>query len=437
MNVKKYLKKGISFVILFFIMLIVFCVAMLIAYALPNDRIQAHIAESEEVLTTAVGTPFYSTYIKGGQLDEYTDLIIMNTAMNKGKSEDESLIVRAFENSRYSEDDMNQYELMQATIENEDLYNNQPYARYWHGIQTIVRPLLLFFNYEEIRFLLMIVMFMLLAGASILIYKNLSIWHALSFVFSMIVINFFIIPMSLQYVGVFAIMLIGVILVNVLYQKKKEKWLPYLFFIIGGCTPFLDLLTAPMITLGMPLLVVILLRIKEKCTIKKIVIELIKLSILWAISYAAIFASKWIIASIVLNQDIVTEAIMQIFFRTGGSEEYPATKLGAMWENIKYLYNTVLLLIGIIIAVVWVIIFVKKLKNKEIKNIKSLKMIIPLIIIAIYPYLWYAVVAGHSTIHAFFTYRIQAITIFAGLCAMIECVNIKEVKKLNPKKTSS
>lgn len=426
MKIKKVLKKIASYVVLFVLMIIIFCMAMIISYALPNERIQAHIEESKEVLTRAIGNPFFEEYIKGAQLDEYTDLIIMNTAMNKGKSEDESIIIRAFENSRYSEDDMNQYDLMIKTIENKDLYNNQEYARYWHGIQTIVRPLLLFFNYEEIRYLLMLVMFLLLTGATIMIHKNLSTLHAFAFMFSMLAINFFIIPMSLQYTGVFAIMLITVILVNLLYKKKKENWLPYLFFIVGGCTTFFDLLTAPLITLGIPLLIVLLLKNKEKCSIKELVIELIKLSILWGISYALIFATKWVISSIVLQRDVITEAINQIFYRANGSEEYPATKIGSILENIKYLYNTVLLLFGIIIGIIWIVALVKKKKK-----IKDMKIIFLLIIIALYPYIWYAIVAGHSTIHAFFTYRIQAISIFAILCAMIECIDLQRIKKLD------
>lgn len=423
MQIKQYLKIIASYILLFFIMIGIFCFLMIMTYALPNERIQGHIAESKTALTRAIGNPFFEEYVKGGQLDEFTDLIIMNTAMNKGKSEDDNIIVRAFENSRYSGEGLNQYDSMIETIDNPDLYNNSNYPRYWHGIQTIVRPLLLFFNYEEIRFLYMLVMFMLLTGVTLMLYKNLSIWHALSFMFSMLAINFFIIPMSLQYTSVFAIMLVTVIIINILYKKNKEKWLPYLFFIIGGCTTFFDLLTAPIITLGIPLLMVLLLKNKENYTIKQSIIEIIKLSILWAISYGLTFLTKWIIASVVLQQDLITEAINQILFRTNGSEEYPATKIGAIIENIKYLYNTVLLLSGAIIGIIWIIALIKKRKS-----LKDIKFVIPLIIVALFPYIWYAAIAGHSTIHAFFTYRIQAIAIFGILCAMIECIQLEKLQ---------
>ena len=425
MKTKEGLKKTGSYVILFFIMILVFCIAMIIAYALPNDKIQFHIKESRDVLSKNIEEPFFMNYVKSGKLDTFTDLLILNTAMNKGMSEDESIFVKAFENSRYSEDYVSQYDLLNKSIENEDLYNNAEYARYWHGIQTIVRPLLMFFNYEEIRYLFMIVMFMLLIGATILIYKNLSIMHALCFIFSMLAINFFIIPMSLQFTSVFAIMLIAVIIINILYKVKKEKYLPYMFFIMGGVTNFFDLLTVPLITLGIPLIVVILLRNKNNCDIKKTIIELIKLSMFWAISYILAFFAKWVIASCILQKDIITNALEQILFRTNGSDKYPATRLGAISINIEYLNNAVLLLFGILIVFIWIIALVKRRKK-----IKDMKKAIPLIILAIYPYIWYAVIAGHSTVHAFFTYRAQAIMIFGILCAMLETIQLQQPTKL-------
>lgn len=45
MKIKAWLKKAIFYVVLLFIMIVIFCLAMIITYALPNERIQAHIAE--------------------------------------------------------------------------------------------------------------------------------------------------------------------------------------------------------------------------------------------------------------------------------------------------------------------------------------------------------------------------------------------------------
>ena len=217
------------------------------------------------------------------------------------------------------------------------------------------------------------------------------------------------------------VMLIMMILVNYLYKTKKEHLSPYLFFIAGGCATFFDLLTVPVLTLGMPLVMVILLKTKEGTNIKDIIIEIIKLSFLWGIAYATLWASKWIIASIILHRNVITEALECILFRTNGNEQYPATRLGAIRENLSYIFNSVTIPVYISIFVIWIIALIRKRKN-----IKDMKSIIPLILVALYPYAWYFAFAGHSTIHAWFTYRSQAIAIFAILCAMIETIKIEK-----------
>lgn len=427
MNKKDIIKKISSYIILFLIMIVVFSIAMIGTYLLPNERIRAHIAESKELLINQNGNPLFTDYIKGANLDVFTDLLIMNTAMNKGKTEDESVFIRAFENSRYNNEEDNSYTSLQETVENPDIHNNQEYSRYWHGIQTIIRPLLLFFNYEEIRYIFMILIFVLLGISLLLINKNISFMHSMAFLVSMLAVCIFIVPMSIQYSAIFIITLLAVIIVNLLHKKQKAKFIPYLFFIIGGLTTFFDLLTAPLLTLGIPLIIEVLLRSREESlSIKKAFLEIIKLSILWAIAYGTIFFAKWVIASLIMQKDLITVAINQILFRTNGSEEYPATKIGAIVENFTYLYNNVLLACGIVTIIGWIIALIKTRKNKI-----NWKKILILLIISIYPYVWYMVFAGHSTIHAFFTYRIQAIAIFGVLCIMLEFVDLKTKEKIN------
>ena len=423
---KKLIMEVTKYISIFIVMAIFFSLCMIISYSIPNTMIREHIKESKDYILAMDNEPIFKEYIKVDKLDSYTDLLIINTALNKGKSDDESIIIRAFENSRYSEEKGNQYLSLEDVLKDDSIYNNQEYSRYWHGIQTIIRPLLLIFNYEELRFFLLIITNVLLIIATIYIYRNSSIFYAISFILSMLLIGFFIVPISLQYIGIFAIMLISVILINIIYQKKMEKLLPYLFFIVGGITTFMDLLTVPAITLGIPLIVMLLLKTKKQYNLNtlKTILEVIEYSVLWCITYVGIFISKWVIASIVLKKDAITVAINSILYRVNGSEEYPITRFGAICENFKFLQNKVLLFLIIIGIIVWIIALIK---NR--KKLKDMKNSIIYIIIALYPYVWYFVFAGHSTIHAWFTFRLQLITIFALLCAMGECVNMKGMSK--------
>lgn len=87
------------------------------------------------------------------------------------------------------------------------------------------------------------------------------------------------------------------------------------------------MLTAPLLTLGIPLIIEVLLRSREESlSIKKAFLEIIKLSILWAIAYGTIFFAKWVIASLIMQKDLITVAINQILFRTNGSEDIQQQK---------------------------------------------------------------------------------------------------------------
>ena len=167
-KIRKILKQVIIYFIIFIVMLVLFCASMIATYALPNERIQGHLRESKEFILNADLNPLFGNYVEGAKLDGFTDLLILNTAMNKGTGPSESVFVRAFENSRYSEEGGNQYLSLEQTLDNQEIYNNQEYSRYWHGMLYIS--------------------------------KNLSWMHAMAFMFSMLAVCFFIVPVSVQYI---------------------------------------------------------------------------------------------------------------------------------------------------------------------------------------------------------------------------------------------
>ena len=51
------------------------------------------------------------------------------------------------------------------------------------------------------------------------------------------------------------------------------------------------------------------------------------------------------------------------------------------------------------------------------------ELFFPLFCIAIVPYIWYLMFSGHSSIHAWFTNKIQAVTLFAMLCLLFETID--------------
>ena len=358
-------------------------------------------------------------------LDNFTDVLILNTAINKGKTENENVLISAFENSRYSLGDDDQLEAFNYSIAIDKILNNIEYSRYWHGIQTFLRPLLLVLNYEEIKAFLMIFMMLLLLLSAVYIYKNLSILHSLAYVFSMVVVGFLIVSISLQYFGVFAITALFVIIANIIYEHKKSNLYPYMFFIIGGLTTFYDLLTVPLITLGIPLIIVLLLESKDNdLSFKHLFIYMFKFSIAWGMAYATIFISKWIIATIIVDKNAFITAVNQLVFRIGGSEEIPVTPAEALRNNLMYLFNNSYLAIAFILIIVYLIGLILFRKSKI-----NFPIITILLIISLFPYVWYIVFSGHSSMHCWFTYRAQMVTIFAINSILIETIDLNKTKK--------
>ena len=107
-----------------------------------------------------------------------------------------------------------------------------------------------------------------------------------------------------------------------------------------------------------------------------------------------------------------------------GNEQYPVKRLEVIKKNFEIFYNPIAKYIVIGITIIWGIMFV--LYRKPIKNFNIL---IPLLCISIVPYIWYIAFAGHSSIHCWFTYKIQAMSIFAILSAMFYTIDENQIGK--------
>ena len=282
----------------------------------------------------------------------------------------------------------------------------------------------------------MILVFILLGITFSMIGKQLGTKHAISFAITISLMYIVLIPISLQYSSIFIVTLLGMISVLMLYKMKKEKFLGMLFFIIGAFATFFDLLTYPLISLGFPLVLAVILENRKGKKVSQQMVFIIKLGILWALGYALLFFTKWIIASIVLNKDAISLALNELLFRVNGNETHPVNRLDTLKNNFNYFFIPTAKYILIGIFIIWIISFILYRKK-----LRECKLILPLICIAIVPYVWYLVFSGHSSIHAWFTNKIQAVTLFAILCLLFEVIDnnrigtyINKIKRIEKEK---
>ena len=166
------MKKRICvYTITFAVIIAVFFVLMVIVHYIPPSLLADNVSLSLSQIAQEGKYPQLFFYNNASQLDNFTDklMIEMNTeAAGHG---------------------------MSLAMSNND------YARYWHGYQVFLRPLLMFFSYAEIRFISVIVFFSLLVITAIRLYTKLGLKTVIAFLISIISANIVLIPVSLQFVA--------------------------------------------------------------------------------------------------------------------------------------------------------------------------------------------------------------------------------------------
>ncbi len=285
------------------------------------------------------------------------------------------------------------------------------YSRYWHGYLVVLKPLLMLLSFEEIKLLNLLVqgiLFLwLFAAMREKGLKNLSLALAAAY--------FLMFPaamgLSLSMAICNFILLAGMAIL-IRHPRLATETVPALWFFmgLGIATAYFDFLTFPLVTLGYPLVLALALRKDSAKNLRFVLTSCLA----WGASYGLFWGCKWILGSLLLGENIITDAIQTIFFRTssqGGSSRlvfYFQTLYRNLWSWKALPY---LVLLGIL-----VICFLRGLFSQRKKG--SPKDLLPYLAVALLPFLWYAVILNHSYEHAAYTFRILTISVFAGLAGV-------------------
>lgn len=371
-------------------------VLLLVTTAIPNSALQRNQEKAHRIIEkeTNYPKPFFNK--KPAMLDNFTDAIIIREAI---KDDNDSLLQAAM---------------------------HRGYSRYWQGHAVYMRPLLVFFSLYQIRYILMMSYMILLGGASLLIAKKNDSFTSIAFITTIAMTYPVIVATSLQYFPMFAISFTAIIVELIFLKTVKEKSAEF-FMIVGMITSFIDLLTVPLITLGLPLIVLVKTA-NQNGEQKNCLRTVAKDTLSWGLGYGIMWASKWVIGSIILREKVFETAKNAIAFRTLGNDEYAGRMLGdriqAVADNYKAMFFSEGKSIAAILAVVIVcLLLLSLIKRKKDKGIMTQSL--SLLIIALFPYIWYFVLSNHSIIHSWFTYRAQSVTLFAILVSIGNLINWK------------
>ena len=417
-------KQKKSFNYLFFVPLI-FVVGVLLAVFLlflvnliPVDGMIENAQESYDLLAREGLSHDVWWSVGGAKLDTFTDSLMINIAVSFNKAS--SVIENAMLNfcSGWGIDALG--ERVAGSV------NYYSYPRYWHGYLLFLKPLLLVFNLSQIRTINFVLQSILVLVVCVFIFKK-CYKLLFPYLISLILINPFVISMCMQFSGMFYIFNLSIIVLLILKDKlEKNNGYIYFFLIVGMLTSFIDLLTAPLITFLMPLVFVVYF--DKSGNWKRKLVNIVKYGVCWGIGYFGFWIAKWVIGSLITKQNIVFEALNQAKTRVGGEVFYASSQIFVYFAFVLNLAGFVCLknlvvIPALIILLIW---FIKKYKSQLIfrKNV-----CLPMIIVACIPVLWYIIIANHSYMHYWFTYRSYAGSIFALLAMVVVAFDDKQTQE--------
>lgn len=391
-----------TFIILISMISLCFLLSVIPNY-IPEKKIKENLTKSiDTIILDDSKQPFGNIYFF--ELDNFTDALMLNIAHNV---KSDTPIKSAMENKYFINDDFNVISTTKNIINND--YTDATavnYSRYWHGNQLFLRPILVFTDYCGIRIINYIFLSFMFLYLSFLLCKKGEKKVLVSLCASTILFNLWIVPLSMQFSATFYISLLASIVILHIVKKRTgiQNKIILSFIVIGGATSYFDLLTTPLITLGLPLIIytsIININIKEK------IHNIIYCSIAWFLGYSVIWVSKWLIAHFIIGYDI-NDAIYSVIFRA--STEY--NNFDMSFKGIfDYMINyaPTAFTFAIILALIFIIfnfILYHKKKRTFIDNSY-------LLLIASMPFLWCIVLRNHSIIHCSFVWRVFFISMVA------------------------
>lgn len=392
-------------------------ISLTLVYLLPTERMEQNVRSSMEVFYTESVYPQQVPGYKATQLDNETDAIMLLGAIYDGGGY--SAIKQAMRAARVDISDIPSKcnVLIKYAWENQTPDSVSEYTRYWHGYMLWLKPLLLLFDYADIRMLNMMVQTLLLFWLIRELTEKKQQKLVVPLAFAVMVINPVAAAMSMQFSSIYDIVLLSMILILRYHEKwETEGKYPYFFLILGMTTVFFDFLTYPMAALGIPLILVLIMK---KQGLKQGIYDAVGYSLCFAAGYAGMWAGKWIMASLILGENVLAEAMGQAGVHSGAAvvDGQELSHLGVIWRNVRVLikWPYVLAMAGMFFVYIFRIF-----KNKAAVFRKE--TVIPIGLVCLIPFGWIWITSSHAAWCYWYTYRGISVAVF-GVFSILSIIS--------------
>lgn len=429
---KGIVKKGLNYLSCFIIVLSVVTLTKVLSCMLPDQKIQENIRKSSSLILEEgryphhfINNPELSYLYASFRIDTVTDYSILTTVFEESNSEP---LKQAFLNKSFIGTDPEEV----TDFFQSEIGGKTERVQYWMGITVLLRLAYTFLDMAALRGLMIAIFAVLCYSVLIMLYKKFGSGVAFSFIVSNIMINSWVIQFSPGFIITFLLAYLFMIYVGYYYKPYINDYRMMLVF--GMLTAFFDWLSTPLVTFGLPMVVILLCINKEKVDVLKTTKIFICNGIAWVFGWIGMIVSKWILGGIVLDKDIWSIGVKRILAGTSARlEGSPDSFIGlaklAVQSNFEALYpfssqfkKSDFVFIIILFIVVCAIVAMFHKKWSKLANVPFFW------ILACCPYAWYVLLKGHESIHFWFTYRIQSITIFSLLVSFFVSIDKEKIK---------
>ncbi|MBP3683772.1 MAG: hypothetical protein J6J12_02255 [Oscillospiraceae bacterium] len=312
---------------------------------------------------------------------------------------------------------------------------NTDYTRYWHGTAGILRVLHLFTDIHGIRILGMVSLVWLLWRTLRILLRSGHWDMGVCLLFSLFWVQVWNLRLSVEYQPCFLICF-GLCPAFLRLERRGDFYLNLLAIVAGTLTAFFDFLTTETITILIPLLLVVAIRSRE-CRLespRKVLGMLLCCGICWALAYLGTFAVKWGAVSLATGENHFLSAFNSVGQRVNGAvtegnvQKMPGmlaavvSNLSVLFEGTSRMEYRMVIFNLIIIAILFFAIYRMYRIRKTLRPGTVFILLLGSIVL-----LRYSILANHSYLHSFFTYRALASTMLAGLLAML--INLRPGKQ--------
>lgn len=314
------------------------------------------------------------------------------------------------------------------------------YSKYWHGYLIYLKPLLICMSWKHVETFMLIFQLLLLGVTVAVSVIKKQAYLGCGIVFTALMMKPLYIWFSPDMSVCFSIALTAVMTLFLFGGKLKRKdWFAEFFLMIGIVTAYLDFLTYPVVTLGIPLCVWLVQNSDENIGVGRKLKSFLGLCVSWAVGYVGMWGMKWILAEATCRTGTLRNAVWSIIFRTEPLDGYHSALSGvkrtvqAVFAQYDAVFYWVIFGLALFAAAASCIASLLKARNARWGITVSC-----LLAAGCFPFGWLILTQNHTAIHCSFTFRIMGVSFMALCCVtMVSVLNILNIRRTGEKETKT